>query len=760
MFIKIKVIDSIMGSGKAQPIYSKVMTGDGYKKIGQMKVGDTLYGEDGRLHKILGVFPQGIKDVYEITFSDSSKARSCGEHLWTYQLPQDKYKGKFRTNTLYKIMELDLYKKTKRGDKNWQVFVPLTKPLEIPNIDVEVDPYTLGLLLGDGGFSNSAISFSNSEKDIINKLQFSLGEGFEISSTNIMNNEYNIIDKNLENNGKCGFRNKLKHDLDKMGLWRLKSNEKFIPQQYMYNSIENRIKILQGLIDTDGEVYANNVVFSTTSYKLVDNVQFLVQSLGGTCKIENRQTYYTYKGEKKAGLHSYRLHIKMPNDIQIFSSKKHKSKYKKGNTNPCRSIRSIKYVGKEECVCIYVSNPTHLYLTDNMIVTHNTHWAIEKIKSEPRNKFVYITPYLDEIKRVRDATNDYNKMYEPMYKGSTKHENLHKLLKQGRSICSTHALFQKSNEITREALRANNYILILDEVMDVVEELEDFTKDDLETLTIKDDLAYIEDDFLLWNKDKMDYNGRYNDIKNMALNKNLICINGRLLYWNFPVDIFECFQEVYLLTYMFNCQIQRYYYDFHNVEYEKFQVERGKIVEYDTDRESNRIREVAKLINVYEGGINSIGEDKYALSLNWFKKDDGTLQGILASNVSNWFNNINRGVPAKKRLWTTFKDHRGRIKGKGYTNRFISLNIRATNEYRETQVLAYCTNRFIKPTLVQFFSKRDIYLDQDQYALSEMLQWIWRSRIRENKSINIYIPSKRMRELLINYLQPKSQNKL
>lgn len=388
-----------------------------------------------------------------------------------------------------------------------------------------------------------------------------------------------------------------------------------------------------------------------------------------------------------------------------------------------------------------------------------TEFAINKIKSEPNNKFVYITPYLDEIKRVKDATQSYNRMYEPLYRNSNKQENLHKLLRDGKNICSTHALFQRSNNITREALKANNYVLILDEVMDVVEELGDFTKDDLETILSKG-LAYIEDDYLLWNEDSMDWDGRYSDIKNMALNKNLICISGRLLYWNFPVDIFNYFKEVYILTYMFDCQIQRYYYDFHNIEYQKYQVVNKELVEYDKNRDNSIIEEIAKKINVYEGQFNSIGDGKYALSLSWFEKDDGTLQEILKKNIYNWFNNTNRKVPAKFRLWTTFKDYKKKISGKGYTNRFISLNVRATNEYRETHILAYCTNRFIKPTMIQFFSNRGISLNQDQYALSEMLQWIWRSRIREGKSIDIYIPSKRMRKLLIEYLQPKSQNKL
>lgn len=384
-----------------------------------------------------------------------------------------------------------------------------------------------------------------------------------------------------------------------------------------------------------------------------------------------------------------------------------------------------------------------------------TEFAINKIKSEPYNKFVYITPYLDEIKRVKDATHNHNRMYEPIYKNSSKQENLHKLLREGKNICSTHALFQRSNNITREALKANNYILILDEVMDVIEELGDFTKDDLDTILSKN-LAYIEDDYLLWNEDNLDWDGRYSDIKNMALNRNLICINGRLLYWNFPVDIFNYFSEVYILTYMFDCQIQRYYYDYHGIEFEKYQIDNGKIVKYTEGRENDRIKEIGKLINIYDGKLNSVGDDKYSLSLSWFDKDDGTLQGILKNNIYNWFNNVNRKVGAKYRLWTTFKDYKNKISGKGYTNRFISLNIRATNEYRHTYILAYCTNRFIKPTMVQFFSNRNVSLNQEQYALSEMLQWIWRSRIREGQEIHIYIPSKRMRELLVEYLQPNS----
>ena len=385
-----------------------------------------------------------------------------------------------------------------------------------------------------------------------------------------------------------------------------------------------------------------------------------------------------------------------------------------------------------------------------------TTYAIEVIKSNPQNKYIYITPYLDEIKRVRSATHDYNRMYEPLYKGSSKQDNLHNLLREGKNICSTHALFQRSNDTTREALKANNYTLILDEVMNVVEELDNFTKHDLDTI-LSDNLAYIEDDYLLWNQDKINYNGRYNDIKYMAINKNLICINNKVLYWNFPVDIFNYFKEVYILTYKFDCQIQKYYYDFHGVKYEKYQIIDGELLPYQKDRDIDIIKGISNLIDIYEGNLNLIGDNYYALSLSWYEKDDGpesngTLKGILQNNIYNWFNNVNRGVKARDRLWTTFKDYKHSLKGKGYTNRFISLNTRATNEYKNTYVLAYCVNRFVKPIISQFFTNRNITINQDEYALLEMLQWIWRSRVREGKAIHIYIPSKRMRNLLLGYL--------
>jgi len=394
-------------------------------------------------------------------------------------------------------------------------------------------------------------------------------------------------------------------------------------------------------------------------------------------------------------------------------------------------------------------------VVDSIMGSGKTGSMINYINNNPDENFIFITPYLNEIKRVKNATKEKNKMYEPNFFNKTsKKDDFHKLLSEGKSVCSTHALFRKADDVTRLSLKANDYILILDEVMNIVEEIS-FSEKDMEIL-FSNNFVYVEDDFLKWNKEKIDYNGKFNEIKNMALNNNLIYVANKLIFWNFPVDIFKYFKEVYILTYMFDCQIQRYYYDFHNIEYNKFQIDDNhKMVEYNNKLYSKRRNELKSLISIYEGKYNLIGDEKFALSKSWFEKYKDDLVPILKKNLYNYFNN--KGIKSKFKLWTTFKKYRSLLSSKGYTKSFIPLNTRATNLYQDSYQIAYCCNKYVRPTIKTFFSKRQISINEDDYALSEMLQWIWRSRVRQNQKINIYIPSKRMRNLLIKWLHDESK---
>lgn len=394
---------------------------------------------------------------------------------------------------------------------------------------------------------------------------------------------------------------------------------------------------------------------------------------------------------------------------------------------------------------------TKIVVIDSIMGSGKTTWAINKMNSSPDDKFIYITPYLDEIQRVKELTKANNKMYEPTYKGNSKTNHFHEMLADGKNVCSTHALFQNANQVTREVLHANEYTLILDEVMNVVEEFF-ISTDDMELL-FDQKLVYIEDSYLLWNSDKSDYSGKFENIKNMALNRNLVFVGEKLLFWNFPVDIFKYFKEVYILTYLFDAQIQKHYYDFHGIKYTKKQLDDDyKLIPYTTKKEKDDIKKIRHLINIYDGKLNNIGEPDFSLSKNWFDRKDKATEKVLKNNLVNWFNNMNKEYKSDVRLWTTFKDAQSRLKGSGYSKRFTSINLRATNDYIESAVLAYCCNRYTKPTVKAFFRKRGVEMDEDMYAVSEMIQWIWRSRVRRGEEVYLYIPSKRMRDLLKDHL--------
>jgi hypothetical protein len=387
--------------------------------------------------------------------------------------------------------------------------------------------------------------------------------------------------------------------------------------------------------------------------------------------------------------------------------------------------------------------------------------AINLMNSDTENNYIFITPYLNEIERIKSQCNN-RKFYEPrVYSkhGETfyKLDSLHQLLQSEKNIATTHALFKMSTEETRELIYNGNYVLILDEVMEVVKQLE-VSKADIQML-LNEQWIINDDGIIHWNTNKEkeldeEYKGEFTTIKRLALNNNLILHNNSILFWNFPADIFKLFKDVYVLTYMFDAQLQKYYYDMNDINYEKYISikEDGaftfkKNINYSDAEIRNKLK---SKINIYEGTLNKIGEGKFALSKTWFDNKK-LLHKKLKNNVENYFKNIVKSGTTLN-MWTTFKAYQGKIKGKGYTKGFVSCTARATNEFSHKKSLAYTINRFLRPTISEYFRSNGTVIDDDKYALSELLQWIWRSAIRNDEEINLYIPSERMRNLLIDWL--------
>lgn len=401
---------------------------------------------------------------------------------------------------------------------------------------------------------------------------------------------------------------------------------------------------------------------------------------------------------------------------------------------------------------------TTIHVVDSIMGAGKTSWAIQFINEADSDKnFLYITPFLTEVQRVKDDVITRN-FATPEAKGKNKGKlrNLKYLILNERDIASTHALFQNADDELIDLIKTGNYTLILDEVMNVVEQY-DLNKDDIKLL-IKNKMIFVDEEtgLIQWNDEGEIQDTAYNHIKILAKSENLYFFENTVLFWTFPISVFKAFKEVYIMTYLFQCQQQKYYYDMYNVQYSYKAVQKLSNGQYElinhASKEPNDKTLIMSLINIYEGKLNNIGDDNFAFSKSWFSKETNkNLIEKLKKNISTYFKN-NAKTPTESNMWTCFKDDIPKLKGKGYTKGFVANNARATNEFKEKESLAHAVNWFMNPYEKKFFISKGVQVNEDMYALSELIQWIWRSRIREGKPINLYIPSKRMRTILKDYL--------
>lgn len=384
------------GSGKAQDLDSIVITPTGFKRIGDIKPGDFVISEEGKPIKVLEIFPQGKKDIYKITFSDGSSTNCCKEHLWNVINRSNLHNPISRNNKpnkkyqLYETLSLDdiINKGLKIGKKD-KFFIPQSDIVQFDSQDVLIDPYILGCLLGDGCLTNLTPELTCEDEEIINYFQeWCNKENLIFYQKPTINkygnkNQYSITCKKNEY---PIHTNTLTFNLRKYNLMGTNSFTKHIPKEYLYNDVNIRLELLKGLMDTDGWIQiskfrnkkgsSSQSYFCTTSIQLKNDFIFLIQSLGGICYVQKKQGKYKAKGEKeyKYTAINYRICINLPNKIrdQIFKLTRKSERITESKNIINRSISNIEFLKNDEAVCILVDSPTHLYLTDNFIVTHNT----------------------------------------------------------------------------------------------------------------------------------------------------------------------------------------------------------------------------------------------------------------------------------------------------------------------------------------------------------------------------------------------------
>lgn len=344
------------GKGKMLPNSTIVYTPNGYKIWKDIHPGDYLYGDNGKPTKVLEEFNHKSKPIYKLTLKDGRIAYAGLEHLWTI-----KYGNKLITVDTQWIIENGFGKRTIKGKCHKPIeckaFLPINKAIEIPYKEVSIDPYLLGLILGDGclGYANSkGVLFSSTVKDQKTYEKLLNTKIREYKNSNCFIESANIKNKLIE-----------------LGLYKTKSDNKFIPDIYKYNSKEVRLEILKGLMDTDGSAFSSGIEYISKSKQLAEDVLWIGRSLGIRGTLNSK--FVKYKDEIKEYFRvrfiTTETIFKLPRKIEKI--KQRNSNYLKNQENYV-AITSIEYSHNEDAKCVIVDNDSHLFLMNDFIVTHNS----------------------------------------------------------------------------------------------------------------------------------------------------------------------------------------------------------------------------------------------------------------------------------------------------------------------------------------------------------------------------------------------------
>lgn len=361
---RIQMVPLAFMRGEAQPLSSVIQTPDGPKRMGDVTVGSYVLGADGKATQVTGVYPKGVRKVYRVTFNDGVSTLACGNHLWNTQTRSEKKHSKgFTTKTTEEIIASGVRVAHQR---NHEVPV-LSGPAEFRSTAyLPLDPYLLGVLLGDGNMHElCSATFTTVDDELVELVRAALPEGTRLSQRADIT--FALVSDASESRVKGALRG--------LGLTGRTSCDKFIPASYLNARPEHRLALLQGLMDTDGCVWAQagrspRLQFYTVSPQLAEGVSHVVRSLGGTASTRVRK-YDNEKRTVKAKSDGLVVEVCLPEDVQPFRLTRKKTKAS-GRRRVFRFIESIELVGEEECQCIKVAAADELYLTDDFIVTHNT----------------------------------------------------------------------------------------------------------------------------------------------------------------------------------------------------------------------------------------------------------------------------------------------------------------------------------------------------------------------------------------------------
>jgi hypothetical protein len=359
------------GVGKAQPLHCQIQTPTGPIQMGDVKVGDVVFAADGSTAKVLAVYPQGIRPCYELTFADGRKTQADVDHLWLAKTEDG------RVNKAEGIIQdWDIVTTAKLRDRVHRLRksrIPTTQPIRYDHTEaLPLDPWFLGVMLGDGFFKYKHCSISSADDYILDRIKSLLPDGYCLKF--LGGYDYGIkMGENYDHS-----KNIIRERFAALGLYGCGSHERFVPDIYMRANVEQRMELVRGLIDSDGYVGKNgNISYATTSETLAKNFQSLIWSLGGIAMISKKTSSYydSQRGIQIDCRDCFNVQIRVRNPADFVSLPRKKERV--GETNQYSEyfglrIESIERIEDQPTQCILIDHPSHLYLTDDFLVTHNT----------------------------------------------------------------------------------------------------------------------------------------------------------------------------------------------------------------------------------------------------------------------------------------------------------------------------------------------------------------------------------------------------
>lgn len=416
-----------------------------------------------------------------------------------------------------------------------------------------------------------------------------------------------------------------------------------------------------------------------------------------------------------------------------------------------------------------------------------TSWAIDYINSNPDDSIIFVTPFLDQVDRIKDSCK--RSFYDPQPWGHSKHDDFNKLLEEGRDIVTTHATFSRADARTLGLLKDGNYTLIIDEAVDPLINFNDACNDNIKTSDIN---LLINEGFISIDQDnavqwlKPDYkDSKYWKVAYCAKNKNLYYLDNTLLAWQFPPQIFCMFHQVFVLTYLFKGSFMYPFFQSHNIDFKMVSIakENGKYSLCGYSDSYEKREAFANLITIFDDKKHPsmFTYKNRMLSSNWYRNADQHDIAELKKNIGIFIRAVN--ADKSRIMWTTYKAYQKLLKGKGYTQAYmltrkeksfkgrelekarakaqcyVACNSRATNDFKDRDILLYLINFYPNEYIARYYTNKrksdgePIEFDRDLWTLSNFLQWLFRSAIREGKPVTLYLPSTRMRHLLTSWLQ-------